>query len=178
MHQRGCWIVGVAFYAEAVTIGLTIIPFGLFALPIANEFGASMSSFQLGRSKRVKNTSKCREARGRAASRSSSPGSLPRRARERARSLSTRSRENPDHLAATLGTLHLGKQVEGRHVARATSKQSFAEAPRCPEVGPRRLGGLDPARASQVDKPECPSLPEREAGQLAIRHIDMGAVVT
>ena len=36
--------MAVAFVAQAVTIGLTIIPFGLFATPMVEEFGLSIAS--------------------------------------------------------------------------------------------------------------------------------------
>jgi len=45
---RGWWIVAVAFIAQAITIGLTIIPFGLFTTPLVEEFGLSIASFQSG----------------------------------------------------------------------------------------------------------------------------------
>ena len=40
--------MAVAFVAQAVTIGLTIIPFGLFATPLVEEFGLSIASVQVG----------------------------------------------------------------------------------------------------------------------------------
>ena len=40
--------MAVAFVAQAVTIGLTIIPFGLFATPMVEEFGLSIASVQVG----------------------------------------------------------------------------------------------------------------------------------
>lgn len=40
--------MAVAFVAQAITIGLTIIPFGLFASPLDDEFGMSIATVQLG----------------------------------------------------------------------------------------------------------------------------------
>lgn len=45
---RGWWIVAVAFLSQGIAIGLTIIPYGLFATPITSEFGASVGEFQTG----------------------------------------------------------------------------------------------------------------------------------
>ena len=45
---RGWWIVAVAFAAQAVTVGLTIIPFGLFTSPLVKEFGLSITQVQPG----------------------------------------------------------------------------------------------------------------------------------
>lgn len=45
---RGWWIVAVAFASQGIAIGLTIIPYGLFATPITEEFGASVGEFQTG----------------------------------------------------------------------------------------------------------------------------------
>jgi len=45
---HGWWIVAVAFGAQAVTIGLTIIPFGLFTSPLVDEFGLSIAEVQFG----------------------------------------------------------------------------------------------------------------------------------
>ncbi|MCS5636633.1 MAG: MFS transporter [Myxococcota bacterium] len=45
---HGWWIVAVAFAAQAVTIGLTIIPFGLFTSPLVDEFGLSIAEVQFG----------------------------------------------------------------------------------------------------------------------------------
>ena len=39
---RGWPIVGVAFAAQAIAIGLSIIPYGLFVQPIIAEFDASV----------------------------------------------------------------------------------------------------------------------------------------
>ncbi|MCE2392058.1 MAG: MFS transporter [Proteobacteria bacterium] len=44
----GWWIVGVAFAAQALSIGFTIIPYGLFTPSIEREFGASTALSQLG----------------------------------------------------------------------------------------------------------------------------------
>lgn len=44
----GWWIVAVAFVAQAITIGATIIPFGLFITPMVEEFGLSIANVQLG----------------------------------------------------------------------------------------------------------------------------------
>lgn len=45
---RGWWIVAVGFLCQAVAMGLTIIPYGLFSTPIQQELGASVGEFQLG----------------------------------------------------------------------------------------------------------------------------------
>jgi len=45
---RGWWIVAVAFVAQAITIGLTILPFGLFTTPLVEEFGLSIGGVQSG----------------------------------------------------------------------------------------------------------------------------------
>lgn len=45
---HGWWIVAVAFVAQAITIGLTIIPFGLFTTPLVEEFGLSIGGVQSG----------------------------------------------------------------------------------------------------------------------------------
>ena len=45
---RGWWIVVVGLIAQAVTIGLTIIPFGFFLSPLGAEFGAPIAELQLG----------------------------------------------------------------------------------------------------------------------------------
>lgn len=44
----GWQIVAVAFVAQAITIGVTIIPFGLFTTPMVEEFGLSIANVQLG----------------------------------------------------------------------------------------------------------------------------------
>ncbi|MBW2268972.1 MAG: MFS transporter [Deltaproteobacteria bacterium] len=45
---RGWWIVGVGLIAQAITIGLTIIPFGFFTTPLVEEFGASIAQVAAG----------------------------------------------------------------------------------------------------------------------------------
>jgi MFS family permease len=45
---RGWWIVAVGLMAQAITIGLTIIPFGFFTTPLVEEFGASIAEVALG----------------------------------------------------------------------------------------------------------------------------------
>lgn len=45
---RGWWIVAVGLIAQAITIGLTIIPFGFFISPLTQEFDASVAEIQLG----------------------------------------------------------------------------------------------------------------------------------
>ncbi len=45
---RGWWIVAVAFAAQALAIGLSIIPYGLFIDPITEEFGASVMTANWG----------------------------------------------------------------------------------------------------------------------------------
>jgi MFS family permease len=45
---RGWWIVAVAFLAQGIVIGLTIIPYGFFATPITEEFGVSLGTYQSG----------------------------------------------------------------------------------------------------------------------------------
>jgi MFS family permease len=45
---RGWWIVAVAFVAQGIAIGLTIIPYGLFLTSITEEFGASVAEYQTG----------------------------------------------------------------------------------------------------------------------------------
>jgi sugar phosphate permease len=45
---RGWWIVAVGLIAQAITIGLTIIPFGFFTTPLVEEFGASITEIALG----------------------------------------------------------------------------------------------------------------------------------
>lgn len=45
---RGWWIVGLGLFAQAVAIGVTIIPFGFFTLPLVEEFGATRAEIQLG----------------------------------------------------------------------------------------------------------------------------------
>jgi MFS family permease len=47
-HFRGWWIVAVAFIAQAITIGLTIIPYGLFTTPVVEEFDTSIATVQGG----------------------------------------------------------------------------------------------------------------------------------
>ena len=47
-HFRGWWIVAVAFVAQAITIGLTIIPYGLFTTPIVEDFDTSIATVQGG----------------------------------------------------------------------------------------------------------------------------------
>ena len=45
---RGWWIVGVGLAAQAITIGVTIIPFGFFTTPLVDEFGASIAQVASG----------------------------------------------------------------------------------------------------------------------------------
>jgi MFS family permease len=45
---RGWWIVAVGLLSQAITVGLTIIPFGFFTTPIVEEFGASRAQVQAG----------------------------------------------------------------------------------------------------------------------------------
>ena len=44
----GWRIVAVAFFAQALTLGLTLIPFGLFVTPLVDEFGLSVARVQIG----------------------------------------------------------------------------------------------------------------------------------
>ncbi len=45
---RGWWIVAVGLVAQAISIGVTIIPFGFFTLPLVEEFGSTRAEIQLG----------------------------------------------------------------------------------------------------------------------------------
>ena len=45
---RGWWIVAVGLIAQAITIGLTIIPFGFFTTPLVDEFDSSITEIALG----------------------------------------------------------------------------------------------------------------------------------
>jgi sugar phosphate permease len=45
---RGWWIVATGFVCQGIAIGLTIIPYGLFATPLQEDLGASVGEFQLG----------------------------------------------------------------------------------------------------------------------------------
>jgi MFS family permease len=44
----GWRIVAVAFVAQAITIGLTLIPFSLFITPLVDEFGLPVAQIQIG----------------------------------------------------------------------------------------------------------------------------------
>ncbi|HIL79913.1 MAG TPA: hypothetical protein EYG54_01465, partial [Myxococcales bacterium] len=44
----GWRIVAVAFVAQAITIGLTLIPFSLFITPLVDEFGLAVAQIQIG----------------------------------------------------------------------------------------------------------------------------------
>ena len=45
---RGWWVVGTGFVCQGIALGLTLIPYGLFATPIQEDLGASVGEFQLG----------------------------------------------------------------------------------------------------------------------------------
>jgi hypothetical protein len=44
----GWRIVGIVFLAQAITLGLTIIPFSLFITPLVDEFGLAVARVQIG----------------------------------------------------------------------------------------------------------------------------------
>ena len=44
----GWRIVAVAFFAQAITIGLTLIPFSLFITPLVADFDLPIASIQVG----------------------------------------------------------------------------------------------------------------------------------